>query len=526
MSASAGNLTYNLGLNASGFTSMMRKAIGLVISYKAVMGTLRQFGEAIRLGGELSDLSSQTGETAGNVLVLKQAFQDAGLGVGTMQTALSMMSMSLSGISETGQRTEETFAALGLNMQELRGQSAIAQLDAIGKAISNLRSQEDKIAAARAIFGRGGAPMLTLFSDPNAIQTARDALGSMPDMVDKTAAGLDAIGDAWGRIKTSFTGAFVAALAPAIPLIDSILQKIQSVDFTKIGAGFGAAMVAIKNVFSSIDPMEFAVNLANVVLTALSAAVREAFSLLWSKDFWAGVGLLLRGALQGLGAAVIDAFSSVPAILTAAALRFTDTFADAFNTILGSETFAISKTAAVDEVTGQVYLRNKTFAEHYAEAKKDNSDRLVAPALESAAKDTVDGGILLGKALASAGSGIADSVANSSGGKYFSGLFSSGMSEWEKAMANIMAAPAAQEKAKQATGGAATVLDDAAPEQIRATSYEPSSDRWSRVGAFVGGNTSAQHLDYARQTAVNTKGQVLTTNKMLAALERLEPATL
>ena len=132
----------------------------------------------------------------------------------------------------------------------------------------------------------------------------------------------------------------------------------------------------------------------------------------------------------------------------------------------------------------------------------------------------------MGKALASAGSGIADSVANSSGGKYFSGLFSSGMSEWEKAMANIMAAPAAQEKAKQATGGAATVLDDAAPEQIRATSYEPSSDRWSRVGAFVGGNTSAQHLDYARQTAVNTKGQVLTTNKMLAALERLEPATL
>ncbi|MGB4240515.1 MAG: hypothetical protein WBK37_04330 [Kiritimatiellia bacterium] len=515
MSASAGNLTYNLGLNASGFTSAMRKAIGLVISYKAVMATLRQFGAAIRLGGELSDLADQTGETAGNVLVLKQAFQDAGLGVGTMQTALSMMSMSLSGISETGQRTEETFAALGLNMQELRGQSAIAQLDAIGKAISNLHSQEDKIAAARAIFGRGGTPMLTLFSDPNAIQTARDALGSMPDMVDKTAAGLDAIGDAWNRIKTSFTGAFVAAMAPAIPLIDSILKKIQSIDFTKIGAGFGAAMVAIKNVFSSISPMEFAINLAKVVLTALSAAVREAFSLLWNGDFWMGVGKLLIGALVGLGAALLDALSPVAAFLAAMALQFNDWIVAGLSKIPWLK----------DHYAGH---QNKTFHEHYQSELQGQKDRFVNPALDTSAEMTTNGMADLGKALSAAGSGIADSVANSAGGKYFSGLFSSGMTEWEKAMADIMAAPAAQAKNQQARADAAPVLDDkqeSANNGIQGA-LEPPSDRWSRVGAFVGGNTSAQHLDYARQTARSTSLIDRTAGRMLSALERLQPATL
>lgn len=55
---------------------------------------------------------------------------------------------------------------------------------------------------------------------------------------------------------------------------------------------------------------------------------------------------------------------------------------------------------------------------------------------------------------------------------------------------------------------------------------ESPSDRWSRVGAFVGGNTSAQHLSYARQTANNTHGQMLTTTKMLTAIQQMHPATL
>lgn len=141
---------------------------------------------------------------------------------------------------------------------------------------------------------------------------------------------------------------------------------------------------------------------------------------------------------------------------------------------------------------------------------------------------TTNGMADLGKALSAAGSGIADSVANSAGGKYFSGLFSSGMTEWEKAMADIMAAPAAQAKNQQARADAAPVLDDkqeSANNGIQGA-LEPPSDRWSRVGAFVGGNTSAQHLDYARQTARSTSLIDRTAGRMLSALERLQPATL
>ncbi|HQG73821.1 MAG TPA: hypothetical protein PK180_00810, partial [Kiritimatiellia bacterium] len=89
------------------------------------------------------------------------------------------------------------------------------------------------------------------------------------------------------------------------------------------------------------------------------------------------------------------------------------------------------------------------------------------------------------------------------------------------------AAPVLDDK-QESAADAAPVLDDkqeSANNGIQGA-LEPPSDRWSRVGAFVGGNTSAQHLDYARQTARSTSLIDRTAGRMLSALERLQPATL
>ena len=252
--ANAGQLTYSLGLNASAFTGAMKRAIGMVLSYKAVMATLRGFSKAFDLGEELTHLSAETGETAGNLLVMKQAFEDVGLASGEMQNALRYMRRSLTGISDMGQRTDEVFAALGVNIASLRGQDAVSQFQAIGRALGGLATQEDRVNAAMTIFGRSGSGMLRIFANPQAFEQAAAALGSMPEIMDKYSAKMEAIRTGWGRIRTSIVGAFAGALGPALPLLDKITQKINSIDFAKIGAGIAAAFGAFKDVFLSIDP--------------------------------------------------------------------------------------------------------------------------------------------------------------------------------------------------------------------------------------------------------------------------------
>jgi hypothetical protein len=504
--ANAGQLTYSLGLNASAFTGAMKRAIGMVLSYKAVMATIRGFSKAFDLGEELTHLSAETGEAAGNLLIMKQAFEDVGLASGEMQNALRYMRRSLTGISDMGQRTDEVFAALGVNIASLRGQDAVSQFQAIGRALGGLATQEDRVNAAMTIFGRSGSGMLRIFANPQAFEQAAAALGSMPEIMDKYSAKMEAIRTGWGRIRTSIVGAFAGALGPALPLLDKITQKINSIDFAKIGAGIAAAFGAFKDVFLSIDPKEFAVALANVVFTSLSAAVREAFGLLFKASFWKGVGLMLLGSLTGIGAAILDAFAPVGAFLSAAILRALDLLKDGMAIIPGLKKF----------VEGH---ESKSFGEHYQAELTGQRENFVKPAQEAGAELFVDGAIALGQAATEAGKTFASAIAESAGGQYFAGLGKQFDEDFTARMADALG-PIEQAATGSQAAGAGTAAG--AP----GATHEAASDRWARVGAFAGGTIDAQALDYARQTARSTTLLERTATRILSVVGNQEPAVL
>ncbi|MBJ7392736.1 MAG: hypothetical protein JHC85_14300, partial [Chthoniobacterales bacterium] len=48
--------------------------------FVAVQAVVGAFKDAIDLGGQLNDLSARTGETAGNLMILQRAFENAGAG--------------------------------------------------------------------------------------------------------------------------------------------------------------------------------------------------------------------------------------------------------------------------------------------------------------------------------------------------------------------------------------------------------------------------------------------------------------
>ncbi len=506
MSTSAGNLTYNIGLNSSQLMTGLKAAFGAILSYKALMMAANQVGKAFTLGGELNDLRAATGETAGNLLILRQAFVDAGLGSGTMETSLNMLRRSLSGINEMGERTENAFSALGLNMEDLKGRSAVEQFEMIGQALGGLATQEDKVAASMAIFGRSGGQMLRLFANPKAFDEIRASLGSMPEVMDRTAESMDQVGDAWSRVSLSITGAFVAALEPAIPLLDEMVAKLNSIDFTAIGAQIGATLKAVAEL-GFMAPVDMLLAACNVIGVALWESIKAALAPLISGDFWKGVALGAAGHLINLGAVLLESFKPAVAFLAAGVDQVMD---EILNTLSWVQYFGGMKVT--------LSRPNKTFDEHYQDEIK-GQESIINPAVEKAGAMMDEAKKLIGDSFKASFAGLPEAINNSVGAQFLHGIGD----RIDEIMAGLRPpqAPAAGTPSPAGQDGRG-----GASKSAGSRSLEPAADRWARVGAFVGGTVGAQGLDYARQTARSTNLLERTATRIHALIERLEPATL
>jgi len=113
-----------------------------------------------------------------------------------------------------------------------------------------------------------------------------------------------------------------------------------------------------------------------------------------------------------------------------------------------------------------------------------------------------------------AGKIFADIVAESSGGQYFAALSDQFGEEFSLRMAEALAPT----EAAGAAGNQPGVAGAGSP-------VETASDRWARVGAFVGSTVDAQALDYARKTADNTTLLGRTAGRIESVISRMEPAT-
>lgn len=239
-----------LRLDAAGFTTP------LGIATMGVQALLRMAGEmaaelaaAFDTGGMLSDLAAQTGEAAGELMVMRQAFQDTGLGAESMAQTLAIMRRSLGGISETGEPTVKMFEQLGLDIGKLQGMGAREQLEAIGAAVNGLRTPAEQSAAAMTIFGRSGARMLTLLKDPAAMGVAAKSLGALPGLMDRNAAAFDTVSDRMGRIKEKGNGLWAGIAEGLLPLADSITQTMDGIDLTGLGQKIGATIGTVAEGF-------------------------------------------------------------------------------------------------------------------------------------------------------------------------------------------------------------------------------------------------------------------------------------
>ena len=202
----------------------------------AASAVVAGFGQAIDLGGELTDLSSRTGETAGNLLVLQRAFENSGVGAEKVGQSLNKLQKFMADAAAGGADQTATLNALGISMSDLAGKTPSEQMQVLAQKIAGISDPAQRARASMEIFGKSGGELLPLLNNfGGELDAARGQLGSMPDVMDRSARAMDDLGDsldAIGKKTTEFAAGF---LEDALPALNTFTAALSGVD----AAGWG-----------------------------------------------------------------------------------------------------------------------------------------------------------------------------------------------------------------------------------------------------------------------------------------------
>jgi hypothetical protein len=318
---------------AAGFAAATAAAVGLAVGVKNV----------IDIGGRLDDISNRTGVAAGQVLVLEKAFMLAGLSADQVGGVLNKLQRAVVESADGTGPAAKAFERLGINVSELSGMSADAQLQAVGAAIANISSPAEKAAVAMQLFGKSGGELLQLFNDPATFEKAAAMLGDQAGLLSRNAKIFAEAGDLLENVGTILQGFFVGVADQIVPAIMPLLEAANSIDLASIGQDLGQAIAfaftaitsgQIGNLLAAqlkLSGAQFINTLVQGLLglvTVVSTTFQQIpenfvtlLSVVTKPEFWAGVGLGLLSAAQkfaaiinGAAAALLEALAKVPGL--------------------------------------------------------------------------------------------------------------------------------------------------------------------------------------------------------------------
>jgi len=281
----------NLQASVAGITGVFFAARA---AFAGFAGILNQMRGTLDLGGTLSDLAASTGVAAGEMLVLQRAFQDNGLGAEEAGTMLNRMQRAIVEAGQGSATYAGAFNSLGLSLGQLRDLTPEQQLRTIGQAIASIKDPTESTAASMQIFGRAGGRLQTLFENfDGAVGDARTAVGSLADVMDGNADRFDFVSDAINGASQKLTQFFAGFLSETLDT--EPFEDLNRLDLTGLGqsvgditnqiagmvgafqkflpviAGVGAGMIALRSGFSASVLTGFSSGLSGIG-TALAAS--------------------------------------------------------------------------------------------------------------------------------------------------------------------------------------------------------------------------------------------------------------
>ena len=278
------------------------------------------------LGRQLNELSSATGTSVKDLMVLQKAFGMSGVEAEKVAPMIGRMRKTIVSAAGGG-AGRDVFGKMHLSIKELGKMNATDQMQSIGDAIMRIQNPTERTAAAMALFGKQGQDMLKVFASC-AIADAADDVGVKAKILDQNSALFADISKKLEKI-SSKTGAMWAAMAASIgPAIKPILDSLAKIDLSGLGKQIGDAIAFMISAFSSgeigniiggtlVLAFEESCNfLLSNLLGVFSAAGQyfaesipnfiTLFEIVTTADFWKGMGNALMGIAQGFLAFMLD----------------------------------------------------------------------------------------------------------------------------------------------------------------------------------------------------------------------------
>lgn len=249
-------------------------ALGGLGGVGSLAGIAAGVKQAADLGSRISDVSARTALAARDVVILEQAFKNAGLSAERVPQAVTMLSRQLVQAQEKGGEAAAAFNKLGLSIDELLKMKPADQFKAVGQAIGNLQNPSQRAAVAMQLFGRSGSELLTLFRDPNGFAKAEKMVGGLAGTIARNADSFDAISDSINAMGLKSQQFFSGLLGQIDDVVRYWLDQFESLDFTVLGERAGAMVKLFQESFANG-------NLTETIDLVLEAGFELAFQKLY-----------------------------------------------------------------------------------------------------------------------------------------------------------------------------------------------------------------------------------------------------
>lgn len=388
------------------FGSMVKAGAALAVGFgalniagNAIAGSLADFGKALDLGGTLQDLSQRTGETAGNLMILQRAFENSGSSAEAVGPMVNKLQKFMIDAANGSDKNVAALKMLGLTYDELKEKSPTEQLSLISAGFQGIGNDSQRTATAVAVFGKAGGELLPLLRNMSGeIGVAKSQLGSMPDIMNRSAEIFDNISDNINVIKgkfIEFAAGLMDRMAPALELVTSLLSRI---DTAAIGMRLGEVLTGGSNAMDGFAAALQAVNMGefgnafNLVFSSIKLQIADSINSIYStiKGVMAAIPVLLD---QSGIMIIIDSFiNGIINKVSAAVRTVVADFLATFGLLKKSESEDMMNLAKADEARANNYF---TIAKAGFASIGENAKAAMQPMKEAYDKAKADSGQLI-----------------------------------------------------------------------------------------------------------------------------------
>lgn len=236
---------------STSFASMAKAGAALALGFGAMnialagfKSVISNFGDALDMGGRLSDLSARTGESAGKLLLLERAFSNAGSSAENVGPTINKLQKFIDDASEAGSAQAKTMAMIGITYDDLKSKSPVEQFRTTAEAISAIGDDGTRAVIAMDIFGKSGGELLPLLRDfKSGLEGAKEELGGMVEIMDSKSAVFDTVSDKIEIVKGKFTEFAAGILSQTVPALELLFTSLAKIDAAGMGESFAKAFI-------------------------------------------------------------------------------------------------------------------------------------------------------------------------------------------------------------------------------------------------------------------------------------------